>query len=90
MVTNDIAQAVQKKAPYCTSMLTRWIHQAMLGNTHMVIKLSHCRFTFTSNEKMKFSAHAIVSTGPDFNNRIETSFVWTKKGDHLKGNFKII
>ncbi|MCP4083142.1 MAG: hypothetical protein GY743_23215 [Planctomycetaceae bacterium] len=89
-VEATITKAVEKKAPYCVDMIAGWINLSLIGNRHIVKKLTHCRFTYTSDEKMRFTARAIVSTGLNFDKIIPCKFVWTLKNGKHKANLEAI
>lgn len=89
-VETVITQAVQKNAPYAVDMITTWINTAMLGNHHIVKEISHCRFTFKTNESMRFTAKLVLLTGRDFDLEVLAKFIWTKKVSKLQATFKTI
>lgn len=86
-ISSKVQKAVEKNAPFAVDMITRWITVSMLGNQHMVTKLSNCQFTFKSIDKMKFTAKAVIVTGKEFDQAITTKFTWTKNNSKLQANF---
>jgi len=82
-IEQQITNAIEGKALYCEDMISRWIFQATLGNQHIVKSLSNCRFTFKSNDDMKFTAQGQIWTGLNFDIEVPVKFVWTKKNSKL-------
>jgi len=75
--------------PTFVSIVSGWIEPALtsrLGEWY-VVDLKRARFTFTSLNKMSFSARAIVHFGEEFEETAEVPFKWKYQKGKYKATF---
>jgi len=86
-----VESEVKAKAPYLHGMIARWICNSLTSGTgaYLVTAITKPCFTFTSTEKMDFTAIVKVLMAPDYTREVKAQVVWAKRGDKLHREFTL-